>query len=123
MVFTGPRLHIIMFSVVWCDTMYALYKSRHDKKFFGISDNVSPTQIGLFSQRRYIEALIVGYRNKREFINLCSENKGVDQLRGYHAADLRLFSRMQKAGIVIIWFIYNTACKTELPFKLAATVL
>ena len=27
-----------------------------------------------------------------------------------------------KAGIVIMWFIYNTACKTELPFKLAASV-
>ena len=60
------------------------------KIFFGVSDNVSPTQIVLFSQRRYIEALNVGCRNKREFINLCSENKGVDQLRGYHAADLRL---------------------------------
>ena len=58
--------------------------------FFGVSDNVSPTQSGLFSQRRYTEALNVGCRNKREFINLCSENKGVDQLRGYHTADLHL---------------------------------
>ena len=60
------------------------------KIFFGVSDNVSHTQIGLFSQRRYIEALNVGCRNKSEVINLCSENKGADQLRGYHAADLRL---------------------------------
>ena len=60
------------------------------KIFFGVSDNISPTQIGLFSQRRYIEALNVECRNKSEFINLCSENKGVDQLRGCHAADLRL---------------------------------
>ena len=55
---------------------------------------------------------------------LCSENKGADQLRGYHAADLRLcFLACKKASIVIMGFIYNTACKTELPFKLAATVL
>ena len=93
------------------------------KKFFGVSDSVSPTQIGLFSQRRYIESLNVGCRNKREFINLCSENKGVDQLRGYHAADVRLCFHIHKAGIAIMWFIYNTACKTELPFKLEATVL
>ena len=33
---------------------------------------------------------------------LCSENKGADQLRGYHAADLRLcLSHMQKAGFLM----------------------
>ena len=75
--FTGPRLHIIIFSVVWCDTMYAKYKSRHDKKFFGVSDNVSPTQIGLFSQRRYIEALNVGCRNKRDSITCVAKTKAL----------------------------------------------
>ena len=60
------------------------------KIFFVVSDKASPTQNGLFSQRRYIEALNVGCRKKREFINLCSENKGVDQLRGYHTAYLCL---------------------------------
>ena len=49
---------------------------------------------------------------------LCSENIGADQLRGYHAADLRLcFHACKKAC-----GLYNTACKTELPFKLAVTV-
>ena len=53
----------------------------------------------------------------------CSENKGADKLRVYHAADLRLcFHASKKAGIVIMWLIYKTACKTELPFKLLVTV-
>ena len=56
--------------------------SRHDKKFFGVSDNVSPTQIGLFriglfSQRRYIEALNVGCRNKRESITCVAKTKAL----------------------------------------------
>ena len=75
--FTGPRLHILIFSIVWCDTMYAYYKSRHYKTFFWVSDNVSPTQIGLFSQRRYIEALIVGCRNKRESITCVAKTKAL----------------------------------------------
>ena len=34
---------------------------------------------------------------------MCRENKGADQLRGYHAADLRLcFHACKKAGIVIM---------------------
>ena len=34
---------------------------------------------------------------------LCSKRKGVDQLRGYSAADLHhCFSHMQNAGIVIL---------------------
>ena len=51
--------------------------SRHDKNFFGVSDNVSPTQIGLFSQRRYIEALNVGCRNKRESITCVAKTKAL----------------------------------------------
>ena len=54
---------------------------------------------------------------------LCSEKQGADQQRGHHAADLRLcYHACKKAGIVILWLIYNTACKTELSFKLAVTV-
>ena len=33
-------------------------------------------------------------------IVLCIENKGADQLHGYHAADLCLFSHMQKADFL-----------------------
>ena len=51
--------------------------SCHDKKFFGVSDNVSPTQIGLLSQRRYIEALNVGCRNKRESITCVGKTKAL----------------------------------------------
>ena len=51
--------------------------SRRDKNFFGVSDNVSPTQIGLFSQRRYIEALNVGCRNKRESITCVAKTKAL----------------------------------------------
>ena len=47
------------------------------KKFFGVSDNVSPTQIGLFSQRRYIEASNVGCRNKRESITCVTKTKAL----------------------------------------------
>ena len=47
------------------------------KKIFGVSDNVSPTQIGLFSQRRYIEALNVGCRNKREYITCVAKTKAL----------------------------------------------
>ena len=47
------------------------------KKFFGVSDNVSPTHIGLFSQRRYIEALNVGCRNKRESITCVAKTKAL----------------------------------------------
>ena len=42
---------------------------------------------------------------------LCSDYKGVDQLRGYHAADLRLcFVHMQKAD----FFFYDA---THMMFK------
>ena len=37
-----------------------------------------------------------------------SENKGADQLRGYRAADLRLFSHMQNVG-----FLHDAAQKCE----------
>ena len=47
------------------------------KKIFGVSDNVSPTQIGLFSQRRYIEALNVGCRNKRESMTCVAKTKAL----------------------------------------------
>ena len=34
---------------------------------------------------------------------LCSENKGADQLRGYHAADLQLcFFAYEKAGFLMM---------------------
>ena len=74
--FTGPRLHIIifrLFGVIQC--MHNI--SRVTKTFFWVSDNVSPTQIGLFSQRRYIEALIVGCRNKRESITCVAKTKAL----------------------------------------------
>ena len=32
---------------------------------------------------------------------LCSENKGVDQLRGYCTADLHFFLQIQKAGLLM----------------------
>ena len=42
---------------------------------------------------------------------LCSVNKGTDQLRGYHAGDLRpYFHACKKTGIVIMWPIYT--CNT-----------
>ena len=38
--------------------------------------------------------------------NLCSENKGADQLRSYRKADLRLCFRIkQKAGFLTTWLI------------------
>ena len=39
---------------------------------------------------------------------LFMENKGTDQLRGYHAADLRapLFSYLQKSGFLMTRLIY-----------------
>ena len=41
---------------------------------------------------------------------LHSENKGADQLRNYHAADLSLlFSHKQKAGFLMTWHIWSTA--------------
>ena len=43
------------------------------------------TQSRLYNRRRWLEAWIFGFRNY-----LCSEDKGTDQLRGYHAADLRI---------------------------------
>ena len=38
---------------------------------------------------------------------LCSENKGADQLRGYHKADLRLSVHMQNVGFLLTWLIYG----------------
>ena len=43
---------------------------------------------------------------KVEGVYACSENKGADQLRGYHAADLHLcFVHMQKAEFLMTWLI------------------
>ena len=43
----------------------------------------------------------------------CSENKGADQLRGNHEADLRLcFSQMQKVGFLMTRLNYELCYKT-----------
>ena len=56
-----------------------------------------PTQTGLYSHRRWLEAWDFGFRKEEGFYYPCSENKGADQLRGYREADLRLcFAHMQK---------------------------
>ena len=43
---------------------------------------------------------------------VCSENKGADQLRCYHAADLHLcFSHMQKEGFLMTQLIFGRICQ------------
>ena len=39
------------------------------------------------------------------YMYLCSKKKGADQLHDYCAADLRLFSHMQKAGFLMMQLI------------------
>ena len=51
-----------------------------------------PTQTGLYSHRRWLEA---GNLESRGIVlSACSENKGTDQLRSYCEADLRLCFRI-----------------------------
>ena len=57
-----------------------------------------PTQTGLYNHRRWLVCRIRDLEGRQGLYYLCSDYKGVDQLRGYHAADLRLcFVHMQKA--------------------------
>ena len=46
-------------------------------------------------------------RIKKEewWYNICSKNKGTDQLCGYRTADLHLFFHMQKAGFLMMRLI------------------
>ena len=76
MVFTGPGLHIIMFSVVWC--MHNISRATI-KNYFGFPTMsvVSTSQTRLFSQRRCIEAWNIGCRNYREFITCVAKTKAL----------------------------------------------
>ena len=57
-----------------------------------------PTQTGLYNHRRWLGCGIRDLEGRQGLYYLCSDSKGVDKLRGYHAAYLRLcFVHMQKA--------------------------
>ena len=50
---------------------------------------------------------------------LCSENKGAEQLHGYHAADLRLcFSHMQKVAFPMMQLILSWQLTTKVLIRL-----
>ena len=53
-------------------------------------ENLSSTQMGLFSLRRWLDTSNFRFRKQRDCTNLCTEIKGLDQLC---AADLRLCFR------------------------------
>ena len=55
-----------------------------------------PTQTGLYSHRRWLEAWNFVFRKGSDCTIRCSENKDADQLRGYREADLRLCFRICK---------------------------
>ena len=50
-----------------------------------------PTQTGLYSHRRWLEAGFFCIYEVEGLCKLCSENKGAGPLRGYREADMRLF--------------------------------
>ena len=53
--------------------------------------------------QKMVRGLNLRFKEEEELYYLGSENKGADQLRGYHAADLRLcFSHMQKADFLMM---------------------
>ena len=54
------------------------------------------TQTGLYSHRIWLEDWTFRFRKLRECTIYVAKNKGADQLRGYHAADLRLCLRIYK---------------------------
>ena len=53
-----------------------------------------PTQTGLYSHRRWLEAEKFWIWKVEKMYYLCSENKGADQLRSYCEADLHLCFRL-----------------------------
>ena len=62
-----------------------------------------PTQTGLYSHRRWLEAA-----NVEELYYPCGENKGADQLRSYCEADLRLCFRLCRLLVFPCGGSYNT---------------
>ena len=60
------------------------------------------TQTRLYSYRRRLETLDL---DSRDFNDLCSVNRGTDQLQGYREADLRLCFRIYAK----CWFSHDTA--------------
>ena len=55
-----------------------------------------PTQTGLYSHRRWLQASNFGFRKQRDCTIRVAKTKGADQLRGYREADLRLCFRICK---------------------------
>ena len=57
-----------------------------------------PTQTRLYNYTRWPETRIFRIKELEGlyYLNVCSENKGADQLRGYREADLRLCFRICK---------------------------
>ena len=62
------------------------------------------TRSGIKEIRNFKPLSSVAVQKELEGLHLlCSESKGTDQLHGYCAADLRLFSHMLKVGFRIMW--------------------
>ena len=97
-----------------CDTMRTFRDSSQrvsESIRKPIANLLHPSEIGALPTRSDTNRVVQPQKMARGFIiwikkieglyNLYSESKGADQLRSYGAADLRLFSHMQKAGILI----------------------
>ena len=86
--------------------MYSIYYELcHDKTcLWGSRPGL--TQTGLYSHRRWLRGLKCQIWDKEELYYLCSENKGVDQVCGYPAADLHLCFRIcKKTGLLMTWLL------------------
>ena len=66
------------------------YKPLHEKNN-NLGFRPGPTQNGLYSHRRWLEAVNFGFRKPKKLYYPCSANKGADQLHSYCEADLRLY--------------------------------
>ena len=68
------------------------------EKVFGVSDQVRHKPGCTCSHRRWLEAGNIRFWEKRD-CSISVVNKGADQIRGYHEADLRLCFRICKIPV------------------------
>ena len=68
---------------------------------------LGPTQIRLYSHRRWLDVLNFGFKKKK-----CTKNKDADQFCGYHEADLRhcfricrLFVFSQGGSFIVVMMV------------------